>query len=516
MIPMRRVFVVDSPELKFPEGVACAEVLRVGETTKEGEEEASSGTRLVFTGLGVGALLKICISYLGLFKQSVEWAMAYASRVFYIGTDISPALVAVGVVVGLPIAIQIFLGGFLGWMVIIPLLAADQQAASALDEAWNLWSTQVRYIGVGTMIVGGVVSIWKVRNGLITAVTEISSQFRPQDMQEADTKRIDISGTSIFLLAVFCVLLTFGIYYTVLHGEVGITVLITLIMIVMAFFFTAVASYIVGLVGNSNSPVSGMTISTILVTMALIYIFGYSGANGMIATLVVAGVVCCVACTSGDVCNDLKTGHLVGATPRNQQKMQILGVIAAAFILAPVMTVLHEGSIANGTGGIGGRELAAPQAVLFSSLVQGFFGDGHLPWNMVLWGVYIGILMVIIDGILQAMDSKIRLYVMPVAVGIYLPLTLSAPILMGGILHGLLTGRSEAETNRRQKRGVLVSSGMIAGESLAGVLLGFIAYMEYTSWNWGEQMGIDQFNSVSLLALLFVMVWMYRQSIRQR
>jgi putative OPT family oligopeptide transporter len=515
MIPMRRVFVIDSPELKYPEGVACAEVLRVGEISTNAGAETSSGATLVFQGLSVGALFKVCSSYLGLWKDAVEWSFYKATHVFYFGSDISPVLVAVGVVVGLPVSVQIFLGGAIAWLLIIPFMAADPQAGPALDEAWRLWSTQVRYIGVGAMIVGGVASIWKVRNGLITAVAEMSTQFRlKREDDNRNDRSIDISGASILSLMLLCIILIFGVYFILLHKEVGITALITVIMFVMAFFFTAVASYIVGLVGNSNSPVSGMTISTILLTAAMIYIFGYGGTDGMIATLGVAGVVCCVACTSGDVCNDLKTGYIVGASPRNQQRMQILGVLAAAFVMAPVMTVLHEGSINNGTGGIGGRELAAPQAVLFSSLVKGFFGDGHLPWDMVMWGVYIGVLLLLLDGILRMMGSQFRLYVMPVAIGIYLPLGLAVPIFAGGILHTFLKGKTESETPKAQKRGILIASGLIAGESLVGVMLGFLAYMNYTSQSWGEHLGVIDYDSVAVTALLLVMIWLYRKSVK--
>ncbi len=509
MIPMRRVFVIDSPELKYPEGLACAEVLRAGESQEGDTTEASIGTRLVFYGLAAGAVFKFCLSYLGLLKDTVEWAIYRTTHVFYFGADISPALVAVGVIVGLPISLQIFLGGAMGWLIGIPFMTADPQAGSAIDQAWHLWSTQVRYMGVGTMVVGGVVSIWKVRRGLVTAIREMTSHFQVKSKTESTEQSEDINS----LLIVFLIIVSFfsigGVYLYLLKGWLGITALVTVIMIVMAFFFTAVASYIVGLVGNSNSPVSGMTISTILVTGALIYIFGYSGTAGMIATLGVAGVVCCVACTSGDVCNDLKTGFIVGAKPRNQQRMQILGVLAAAFVLAPVMTVLHEGSLTNGTGGIGGRELPAPQAVLFASLVNGFFGEGVLPWDMVAWGVGIGIILLMIDGMLMILESPFRLHIMPVAVGIYLPMGLSVAILAGGILHGFLFGKSREETNSNRKNGILIASGMIAGESLVGVFIGFLAYMEYKSLTLGGQLGIMDYNSLPIIAILLVMVWLY-------
>ncbi|MEX0718348.1 MAG: oligopeptide transporter, OPT family, partial [Planctomycetaceae bacterium] len=266
--------------------------------------------------------------------------------------------------------------------------------------------------------------------------------------------------------------------------------------LVMAFFFTAVASYIVGLVGNSNSPVSGMTITAVLGAGALLHLFMRFGlleiaaTTAIAATLGIAGIVCCTACTSGDVCNDLKTGHLVGASPRSQQILQIIGVTVAAFVLAPVLTVLHEGSIRAGTGGIGGSELAAPQAVLFSKLTQGMFGSGDaLPWNMIGVGAAIGVAILIADQILAAIRFPVRLYVMPVAVGIYLPPKLSVPILFGGVVHHLLARRSRRAGYDATGRGVLIASGAIAGESLLGVFAGFLAYAGYESLATGKILG---------------------------
>ncbi len=507
MIPMRRVFIVESPELKYPEGIACAEVLRAGESDTRGETR--SGSFLVFSGLMVGGGFKFLVSLFGLLKGSVAGAFFASNRAFYFGLDISPALVSVGVIVGLPVAMQIFLGGAIGWLVVIPLLKADP-SLSAIEAAEKLWSTQVRYIGVGTMVVGGVYSIWRVRNGLVYAVKDLFSQYRRKVETQEEETEVNLGGKALSLFTLVCIGLIFGFYYIFLDRHLSITVLVTVIMIVMAFFFTAVASYIVGLVGNSNSPVSGMTITTILITGLLIYLFGYSGTEGILATLGVAGVVCCVACTSGDVCNDLKTGYLLKARPRSQQILQILGVLAAAFILAPVMSVLHEGSLNQGTGGIGGRELPAPQAGLFASLVDGFFGNGQLPWGMVGIGIGIGVFILLLDFLFARGGIHVRLHVMPVAVGIYLPLELSVPIFLGGLLHFCLSRLKNAVS--LQRNGVLVSSGVIAGESLAGVFLGFLAYMEYRTWDWGSGLGPLGGDLLSIVMLGLVMVWIVWQS----
>ena len=504
MVPMRRVFVVNNDELKYPEGVACAEVLRAGGDESDGVEKAAgaTGAALVLGGVAVGAVFKFMSSFAGLIHGSVEWATLRTGRVLYFGMDISPALVSVGVIVGLPISVQIFLGGAIGWLIALPFFGAESIAAAesaiiiareaeglavggpvaAAEVATELWSTQIRYIGVGAMVVGGVISIWRVRGGLYSAFDELAKRFRPvsSDEEVPRTER-DLSGLVIAVLAIFSIALIGGIYLSVLNGAIGLSLLILAIMLVMAFFFTAVASYIVGLVGNSNCPVSGMTITAVLGTALLIYLFGYTGDAAILATLAVAGVVCCVACTSGDVCNDLKTGHLVGASPRRQQIMQVLGVLVASLVMAPVLTVLHEGSIRAGTGGIGGEEMSAPQATLFKSLVEGFFGDGQLPWDMIGIGAAIGAGLLIADFLLTTAGIRFRLHVMPVAVGIYLPFELAVSILIGGLLHALISWRSGGSQSPPVKRGVLLASGLIAGESLVGVALGFVAYLGYGS-----------------------------------
>ena len=478
MIPMRQVFVVDNTELKYPEGIACAEVLRAGAggDDDQAEQEGGTGIGLVILGTLTGAIVKFAISFMGLMKGTVQAATVAGSRVFYFGCDASPALLSVGYIVGFAIALQIFLGGAIGWIIAIPLLGTEGiEVSDPLSMAESLWAKNVRYMGVGAMLVGGLASIWRVRNGLIAAVRQVTGMFSDA-APESEAER-NIGTGSILALSLLCVCLIAALYFSLLKSP-GLTILTTIAMVIMSFFFAAVASYIVGLVGNSNSPVSGMTITAVLGTGALIYLFGFQGEVAMIATLGVAGVVCCVACTSGDVCNDLKTGHLVGASPRHQQIMQVIGVFTAAFVMAPVMTVLHEGSIKAGTGGIGGAELRAPQAGLFASLAQGFFGDTELPHTAVAIGIAIGVALLIGDFFLARSNSSFRLYVMPVAVGIYLPLSLSVPILLGGILNWVVQRAVPGKAEKAIKRGVLICSGVIAGESLVGVLIGALNYKD--------------------------------------
>lgn len=524
MIPMRQVFVIDNKDLKFPEGVACAAVLRAGDAE---ESHGSSGLSLIVGGMAIGAVFKVLQSLLGILRSSAETAAVWSGRVFFVGAEISPALFAVGYIVRLPIALEIFAGGVTGWLITIPLLGTESvSAGGAVDMAYELWSTKVRYLGVGAMVVGGVASIWTVRAGLLAAVKHLFSLLSTRTPgDEVTPTEQNLSGGLIAVLGLVCTLLIGGLYYSLLDNEPGLTVVTTIIMLVMSFFFAAVASYIVGLVGNSNSPVSGMTITAVLGTGGLLMLFGFGGTAGIVATLGVAGVVCCVACTAGDVCNDLKTGHLVGASPRSQQIMQVIGVVTAAFVMAPVMTILHEGSLTSGTGGIGGKDLPAPQAGLFSSLAEGFFGNATLPKDMVLLGMAVGVMILLVDEFLGRRKSPVRLHVMPVAVGIYLPFGLAVPIVLGGVVRSLVDRRDQTPSGDQTHRGVLMTSGLIAGESLIGVALGLVAWLGVSTFDGiarisdamhlstGGQALLGKLLSVA--ALTGVAVWVWRSALRQ-
>jgi putative OPT family oligopeptide transporter len=325
------------------------------------------------------------------------------------------------------------------------------------------------------MVLGGVVSILQVRKGLVEAIRILRARLKGTHDDTSEDRDLP---TGVMLLVGTVSITIIGALYWNFTQSAPITAVTMVLMITLSFFMTAVASYIVGLVGNSNSPVSGMTITAVLATGALLTLMGYNeGPSAMAAILGVAAVVCCVACTSGDVCNDLKTGALVGATPRKQQIMQLIGVAVAAFILAPVLTVLHEGT----EGGIGGKNLAAPQAQLFKSIAESFTGGEQLPWDMVALGVGLGIIILILDALLGARKSQFRLHLMPLAVGMYLPLGLGTPILLGGIIAHFATrgSRDKAHEERRMHGGVLFGSGVIAGESLTAVILALLAVNEF-------------------------------------
>ena len=506
MIPMRKVFIVRNEDnLQYPEGLACASVLEAGQGMG-----SSNSASLVVKGTLIGGLFKILISFFGVLKGVLEGAVLVGNRIFFFGGDISPALLAVGFIVRLNIAVLIFIGGFLGWLVGIPLLGSGLEfAEDPLHGASTLWSTKIRYIGVGAMVIGGLASILKVRKGLADAIKILIDTQKGDNQNEVPKNQRDLPASAINIFSLLAVLLVGFVYYNI-TGSTGITILTTFIMIIMAFFFTAVASYIVGLVGNSNSPVSGMTITAVLFTGGMLYVFGFSGTEGMVATLGVAAIVCCAACTSGDVCNDLKTGQIVGSRPYRQQIMQIIGVGVASLVMAPILQLLHE----NTPGGIGGRELAAPQAGLFASLANGFFGDGNLPLDMVAIGAVLGILILTLDYFLfdKNKPGGFRLHLMPIAVGMYLPFGLSTPILIGGLIAYFLTKRSKlANTDDHVlQNGVLLSSGLIAGESLMGILLALFASAGITSINLGLQPGFV--TGLTFLCAAGVIWWLYKKS----
>ena len=479
MIPMRKVFILNNDELAFPEGVACAAVLEAGEGESKGE-----GRKLMLGGL-LGAVVALSAKLFGIIAGTLEAATVVGSRIFYFGGDLSPMLIAIGFIVRLNVAALIFIGGTISWLIAIPLLGGAEQYPLALDGAYEIWSTQIRYIGVGAMVLGGFASLISVRHGLIAAIKELRSNLTSGKLLEHDLQR-DIPTWAIISLGIGCIIVLAFVNYR-FTGGLGITALSTIVMVVMGFFFTGVASYIVGLVGNSNSPVSGMTITAVLVAGGMLWLFNYSGMEAMVATLGIAAIVCCVAATSGDVCNDLKTGSLVGAAPFRQQIMQIAGVFVAAFVMSPVMTLLHN----NIEGGIGGRELSAPQASLFASLARGFSGEGSLPWNMIAIGVLVGALILLVDWYLKKQGSKFRAHLMPIAVGMYLPFGLATPILIGGLLaHFYSKGTPEAEHDRVLHSGVLFSSGVIAGEALMSVGLACLTALGVQSLDLGLSPGL--------------------------
>lgn len=459
MVPLREALVVRDKNLVFPEGVACAEVLRAG-------EGASSGIKKVLLGIAAGGILKLLSGVVGLVKGTVEIAFKAKNTIFYLGTDISGALFGVGFIVGFQIAAQIFLGGVIAWIVSIPIVSnfIPVVEPTTLDSAWELWDSQIRFMGVGAMIVGGVYSIFSVRKALVTGIKQVFSKSSITDVSATN-----LSPKVLITILVLDMIGIFILYY-ILTDSIVLTIFSTLIMVLLSFFLVAVATYICGLVGSSNNPVSGMTITALFFTIFIMFLFKLTGNPAIIATLGVAGVVCCATCTSGDVAQDLKTGFIVGARPSRQQIVQIIGTVAAAFIITPILVVLSE-AYGIGTGEPG--SLKAPQATLFASIVGSFFETGDLNYEMLIYGMFIGAAIIIINTFTS--KKGFPLYLMPIAVGIYLPLSLSFPIFLGGLMQYFLTRKGISNKN-----GILFSSGLIAGEAIIGILIAvFITLLPY-------------------------------------
>jgi len=472
MVPMRRMLIAgDSKELTYPEGVACAEVLQAG-------EKGGGGILQVFVAVLFGGAYKLLTGGVTVIKGTVEGAAFLGRSLFYGGLDISPALVGVGYIVGFEVALLVFLGGAAGWLLVIPVLSWVHPAAagvSAMDHAYALWSDYVRFIGVGGMIVGGLWSIWSIRRGMLAGLREIAALFARKTAGQPAPLRTDrdMSFKPLAALLAAIAVLVFYIYLRLTH-QVHYALPSTVVMIVAAFFFVAVSSYIVGLIGSSNNPVSGMTICTVLFAALVMLVLGLKGPSAIVATLGVAGVVCCAACTAGDVSQDLKTGQLVGATPAAQQWTMMLGALSAAFVISPVLSLLHK---AYGIGTGSPTALKAPQASLFAKITEAMFSPhAQLPWGMVGIGVAAAIGLILLNAWLEARKYSFRAYIMPVAVGIYLPWSLSFPILFGGLIYYLADRKlkaagAAAAHQAGTQAGVLFSSGLIAGESLAGILL---------------------------------------------
>ena len=522
MVPLRKLLIVDSPQLTYPEGLACAEVL------KSGAGGGRGGLMVLVKGFLLGGTFKLGSAGLGLLSGTVEWAGRMGGRVFYFGSDLSPALLSVGFITGLEVSAQVFTGGVIAWLIGLPLLTPPEAlaGAGAPEAAWGLWSTQIRYLGVGAMVVGGLWSIFSIRQGIFQGMGSLARSYRSEKIEAKPIRTEEnMPGRVLLGLLAICAVMTFGVYWYLLKTP-GLSLLTTGLMMAAAFLLTGVSSYIVGLVGSSNNPVSGMTISALLGTAGFFLVLGFKGDSAILATLGVAAVVCCAACSAADCSQDLKTGYLVGSTPKYQQYAEVIGAVVPAFIVAPVLSLMLH------SYGIGSGGLKAPQATLFASLAGGIFGRGSIPYGMVGLGAALGIAMIAADAGLKSMGSRFRLlrfrlHVMPVAVGMYLPFSLSVPIFLGGLIRFLGQralarrgagakgkGAADAEgTNANEgatagaklmgsagaeaadgtgsdatdgsaadelgNAGVLLSSGLIAGESIVGVVIAVFVFKKW-------------------------------------
>jgi putative OPT family oligopeptide transporter len=476
-IPLRRALIVGAA-LRFPEGVATAEVLKVGSK----QETISSGEfRSLLTAALMGSLVKFGESGLRLWSDSVEGMIQIGRSMFYGGIHLSPALMAAGFIIGLPTAVVVLLGGVLGWLVLLPIdqwVSEPMSAVSGVQEAKTIWSRDIRYVGIGAMLVGGIWTLVEVSGPVIQSLRQLMFVYRREHTSEQSTPIARTDQDAKFLwvtgLTGVSLCLMVAVYHMVLSSVLASLVL-TVIMAVTAFLFSCVAAYMAGLVGSSSNPVSGVTIATIMITsLTLLVILGRENPAGPAATLLVAAVVCCAAAMGGDNLQDLKTGHLVGATPWKQQVMQVVGVMTAAIVIVPVLSLLQAkygiGDVSSGHP----HPLSAPQALLMANLARGMFG-GTLPWSFVWMGALIGAVIIVIDRYLRARNSAFRLPVLAVALGVYLPLKLSAAICAGGIISEWSSRRAPIQAASGQSvsghGGVLFAAGLITGEAIMGIVL---------------------------------------------
>ncbi len=457
MIPLRNALIVkEHGVLPYPEGTACAEVLLAGE---KGGANASK----VFAGMGFAALFKFIID--GLKLVSGEISLKFKSFSGEIGTQIYPAVMSVGFICGPRIASYMFAGGVLSWMVIIPLIALfganitlypGTEPISELfasGGASAIWSTYIRYIGAGALAAGGIISLVKSLPLIVKTFGGAMKSLKGGASASQDRTAQDIN-MKVVIIAI--IVLTLVIW---LLPAIPVSLLGAAIIVVFGFFFATVSSRMVGLVGSSNNPVSGMAIATLLIATLILKLTGAEGIEGMTSAIAIGSIICIVAAIAGDSSQDLKTGYILGATPKKQQYGEIIGVVASALAIGGTLYLLDS------AWGFGSDELGAPQATLMKLIVEGVMG-GNLPWNLVLVGVCIAVVVEIIG-----------IPVLPFAIGIYLPVQLNACVMIGGLLR-LAFEKMKASQEKKDEavnNGILFCSGMIAGEGIVGIVLALLA-----------------------------------------
>ena len=457
MVPLRNALIVkEHGTLPYPEGTACAEVLLAGE---EGGANAST----VFAGMGFAALFKFIIDGIKAVPGEISFKIkGYAGE---FGTQIYPAVMSVGYICGPRISSYMFGGGILSWLVLIPVIVLFGETLTlypgtapigemfAQGGASAIWGTYIRYIGAGALAAGGIIS-------LIKSLPLIVRTFRDSLKSMAGGSNVGSERTnqslSMKLVLIAIAILTLLVW---LVPAIPVSLLGAAIVVIFGFFFATVSSRMVGLVGSSNNPVSGMAIATLLIATVILKFTGDTGAHGMRAAIAIGSIICIVAAISGDTSQDLKTGYLLGATPKKQQLGEIIGVVAAALAIGGTLNLLDS------AWGFGGDELAAPQATLMKMIIEGVM-DGNLPWGLVFIGVFIAIVV-----------ELIGIPVLPFAIGVYLPVHLNACIMVGGLIRLAVDKmkKDEEEKKRITSDGILFCSGMIAGEGLVGILLALLA-----------------------------------------
>lgn len=456
MVPLRNALIVkEHGVLPYPEGKACAEVLLAG-------EEGGADAKNVFVGMGFAALVKFVVDGFKVIPGVVTIPIKALKTEF--SAEPYPALIGVGYICGVKISSYLFAGGILAWFVLIPAIItfggntilypgtdtiANMYAAGGASA---IWSSYIRYIGAGVVAAGGIISLIKSLPLIVTTFKDAVKNIGGNGAKQTERTAADLDMRFIGAGIVVCILAIW------LLPQIPVSPIGAVVIVLFGFFFATVSSRMVGLVGSSNNPVSGMAIATLLFATLMLKITGDTGVHGMIGAISIGSVICIVAAMAGDTSQDLKTGYILGATPKKQQIGELIGAIAAAFAIGGVLVLL------NSAWGFGTTELAAPQATLMKMLVEGVM-DGNLPWALIFIGIFIAVVLEILG-----------LPVLPIAIGIYLPLELSTTIMLGGIIRWFLDRKkNEKEKHNEADSGVLFCSGMIAGEGIIGILLAVLA-----------------------------------------
>ena len=460
MVPLRNALIVkEHATLLYPEGTACAEVLLAGE---EGGANAST----VFSGMGLAAVFKFIVDGLGAIPADI--AVVFKSFKGALGVEAYPALLSVGYIVGPKTASYMFSGSMIGWMVIIPLIclfgeniwlypAAAGVTVSELYAAGGagaIWSTYVKYIGAGAIATGGIISLIKSLPLIVSTFRDSMKSLKGGSAEGTARTDKDLP-MPLILGGILAIILIIWLAPAVPVNPLG-----ALLIVVFGFFFSTVSARMVGMVGSSNNPVSGMTIATLLIATMVLKASGKVGIEGMIGSMAIASIICICAAIAADTSQDLKTGFLLGATPIKQQIGELIGVIASGLAIGGVLYLLDS------AWGYGGTEVPAPQASLMKMIVEGIMGD-NLPWNLVFVGVFLALTFEIL-----------RVPVMPFAIGLYLPVYLTTTIMIGGVIRALMDARKNVDDKTKEEQstnGTLFCAGMIAGEGLVGIVLAILA-----------------------------------------
>jgi putative OPT family oligopeptide transporter len=457
---IRRAYIVEE-RLPFPEGVACAQVLRAG--------AAQANVRPLVVGGLASAALKALQDVAGIIPGALSGARWVGSAAIAGSLDISAALLGVGYIIGIRIAALVFAGGAFAWLVAIPFLTAfhpGHGTENAATTASQLWSGQVRYLGVGAMLTGGVVTLWKLRTRIASAIADSIRVVRSTRTVATAREDTDLSARAVLTAVALCVPVIFAICVG-LSGQVALSAALAVLLTLICFFATAIAGYLSGIVGASNNPVSGVTVIVLLAVALFLKLVGVSQSVGPQLAILSGAIVCTAAAMAGDSTHDLATGYHVGATPRSLEIGVLVGAIASSFVMAPILNLLIAGYGIAGTATARAGALAAPQAFLMAKVTQGVF-HGGLPFGTIASGAALASILGFSDRYLERRGSKWRTPIMPAAIGLYLPFGLSVAIFIGALAHSIFGSEDEAESGP----GILLAAGLVAGEALMGVASG--------------------------------------------